>query len=179
MTTYNTSSDAANTMIRAFLTKIGEEYLGHYFNTGSGKGKEIWTRIKEKTFNKKCAFCGSLSDNLTMEHLIMFNRDQCGLHHPGNIVPCCKSCNKRLPDTKKYYDWLEQPEAVCKTIEDYKIRKKKILKHIKDEKYPDLTDDEVNALRAVAMSLYERTSSELEKSINLFKDIHKTLVRRR
>ena len=80
---------------------------------------------------------------------------------------------------QKYYDWLEQLEAVCKTIEDYKIRKKKILKHIKDEKYPDLTDDEVNALRAVAMSLYERTSSELEKSINLFKDIHKTLVRRR
>ena len=24
MTTYNTSSDAANTMIRAFLTKVGE-----------------------------------------------------------------------------------------------------------------------------------------------------------
>ena len=64
-------------MVRAFLTKIGEEYLGHSFNTGSGKGKEIWTRIKEKTFNKKCAFCGSLSENLTMEHLIMFNRDQC------------------------------------------------------------------------------------------------------
>ena len=42
-----------------------------------------------------------------------------------------------------------------------------------------LTDDEVNALRAVAMSLYERTSSELEKSINLFKDIDKTLVRRK
>ena len=39
-------------MIRAFLTKIGEEYLGHSFNTGSGKGKEIWTRIKEKAFDK-------------------------------------------------------------------------------------------------------------------------------
>ena len=50
MTIYNTSSDSANTMIRAFLTKIGEEYLGHSFNTGSGKGKEIWTRIKEKAF---------------------------------------------------------------------------------------------------------------------------------
>ena len=48
-------------------------------------------------------------------------------------------------------------------------RKKQILKHIEDEKYPDLNYDEVNALRAVAMSLYERTSSELEKSINLFK----------
>ena len=45
-------------MIRAFLTKIGEEYLGHSFNTGSGKGKEIWTRIKEKAFDKKCVFMG-------------------------------------------------------------------------------------------------------------------------
>ena len=58
MTTYNTSSDSANTMIRAFLTKIGEEYLGHSFNTGSGKGKEIWIRIKEKRFDKKYTFVG-------------------------------------------------------------------------------------------------------------------------
>jgi hypothetical protein len=29
------------------------------------------------------------------------------------------------------------------------------------------------------MSLYERTSSELEKSINLFRDIDKTLVRKK
>jgi len=39
-------------MIRVFLTKSGEEYLGHSFNIGSGKGKGIWTRIKEKTFDK-------------------------------------------------------------------------------------------------------------------------------
>ena len=53
MTTYNTSSDAANTMIRAFLTKVGETYLGRSFNTGSGKGKEIWSRIKADTFDNK------------------------------------------------------------------------------------------------------------------------------
>ena len=64
MTTYKTSSDAANTMIKAFLTKIGEDYLGHYFNTGSGKGKEIRTGIKEKTFNKKCAFSKDLNTYL-------------------------------------------------------------------------------------------------------------------
>ena len=42
MAIYNTGSDSANTMVRAFLTKIGESYLNHSFNTGSGKGKEIW-----------------------------------------------------------------------------------------------------------------------------------------
>ena len=30
MAIYNTSSDAANTMVRAFLTKIGESYLNHF-----------------------------------------------------------------------------------------------------------------------------------------------------
>ena len=181
MATYNTSSDAANTMIRAFLTKVGESYLEHSFNTGSGKGKEIWTKIKRETFENKCAFCGESSENLTIEHLVMFNREQCGLHHPGNIVPCCKPCNKRQrhQDTKQYYDWMEQLETKSETIDEFKIRKKKILQHIKDKNYPNLNEDEVNALRAVAMSLYESTSSELEKSLNLFKDIDKTLVRRR
>jgi len=56
MAIYNTGSDAANTMVRAFLTKIGESYLNHSFNTGSGKGKEIWREIKNK-FESKCAFC--------------------------------------------------------------------------------------------------------------------------
>ena len=56
MTTYNTSSDAANTMIRAFLTKVGATYLGRFFYTVSGRGKEIWTSIKADPFDNKCAF---------------------------------------------------------------------------------------------------------------------------
>ena len=56
MTTYNTGSDAANTMIGALLTKVGELHLEHTFNTSSGKGKIIWSRIKTETFNSRCAF---------------------------------------------------------------------------------------------------------------------------
>ena len=41
MAKYNTSSDAANTMVRAFLTKVGESYLKHPFNTTNGKGKKF------------------------------------------------------------------------------------------------------------------------------------------
>ena len=37
MAIYNTSSNAANTMVRAFLTKIVESYLNYSFNTGSEK----------------------------------------------------------------------------------------------------------------------------------------------
>lgn len=180
MTTYNTSSDSANTMIRAFLTKIGEIYLGHRFDTGNAKGKEIWTHIKEKTFNLDCAFCGIKTEKPTIEHLVMFNRDQCGLHHPGNIVPCCRNCNRREkhPETKKYLDWVHQLEKKCDSLEHYLERKERIEKHIRDQGYPDLTEDEINALRAVARNLYERVTSELDKSIILFKEIDKTLVRK-
>ena len=142
MAVYNTSSDSANTMIRAFLTKVGEAYLGHSFNTGSGKGKEIWNKIKIQSFENRCAFCHSESEKLTIEHLIMFNRDQCGLQHPGNVVPCCVSCNKRgkHPGSGKYISWVEQLEATCVTIEDLRQRKEIILKHIENENYPKLTE---------------------------------------
>lgn len=47
MAVYNTSSDSANTAIRAFLTKVGEHYWGKSFNTGSGKSKKIFDRKKK------------------------------------------------------------------------------------------------------------------------------------
>ena len=46
MTTYNTSADSANSNVRAFLTKVGEFYLGRSFNTRSGWGGEILGKVK-------------------------------------------------------------------------------------------------------------------------------------
>ena len=106
MTTYNTGSDSANTGVRAFLTKIGEFYLGRSFNTASGEGKKDWIRIKKEVFESKCAYCNSDLEKPTIEHLVMFNRTECGLHHPGNIVPCCSPCNKRDKDEEgNYLTW--------------------------------------------------------------------------
>ena len=51
MAIYNIVSDSANTIVRAFLIKIGESYLNHSFNTRSGKGKEIWRNIKHEFEN--------------------------------------------------------------------------------------------------------------------------------
>ncbi len=181
MTTYNTAADAANTMIRAFLTKVGESYLGHSFNTGSGKGKEHWQRIITETFNSHCAFCDKEEERLTIEHLVMFNREQCGLHHPGNIVPCCKDCNKRgrNPEERRYFDLNKQLKSKCNSEEELEIRKQRIQNHIENENYPRLTEDEINALRAVAMHLSDATSSELDKALKLYKEIDRTLVKKR
>ena len=51
MTTYNTSSDSANTNVRALLTKVGEYYLGRSFNTASGRGKVDWEKIESRCEN--------------------------------------------------------------------------------------------------------------------------------
>ena len=77
MAIYNTDSDSENTAVRAFLTKVGEKYLGRRFNIGSGWGKKKWLQIKEITFQNRCAYCG-IQNQLQMEHLVMFNRNHCG-----------------------------------------------------------------------------------------------------
>lgn len=106
MAIHNTSSDAANTAVRAFLTKVGAKYWGKTYNTGSGNGKAIWSEIKYEIFQGRCCYCGKSSSKLQIEHLTMFNRQEYGLHHPGNTVPVCSECNKRRKDDDgTYLDW--------------------------------------------------------------------------
>lgn len=177
MAIYNTSSDSSNTAVRAFLTKVGEYYWGESFNTGSGKGKQVWNDIK-KYFDNTFAYCGS-DDKLQIEHLLMFNRSECGLHHPGNVVPCCNKCNKR---TKKadgtYNSWIEHLVNVCpkKDIEKNKL---KIEYHIYNSKYkyPKLTDEEVKSIKVISNSLYENIKIEIEKSLRLYKELDESFVK--
>lgn len=181
MTIYNTSADAANTAIRAFLTRVGEYYLGRSFNTGTGKAKNDWNRIKYNVFKGKCAYCSEECASPQIEHIIMFNRADFGLHHPGNIIPTCKSCNKRYkkPDNT-YYTWEEQLEKICQMKDQQdKIpeRKGKIIVHIKTEGYPNLSREEKHAIRVIAESLYKNVQLESDKSLELYRQIHKAFVR--
>lgn len=175
MAIYNTGSDSANTNVRAFLTTIGEHYYGARFDTSSGVGKQTWKEIQEK-FNNSCAYCNSKVQKLTIEHLIMFNRTECGLHHPGNIVPCCKECNKRSRNKdKQYVDWETHLRSLC-SQDKFNQRKEKIKKHMEEYGYPNLSSDEFHALKAITHHLYESTKNELDKSVNLFKSIDANIV---
>ena len=181
MAVYNTSSDSANTAIRAFLTKVGEYYLGHSVNTGRGKGKALWLSIRDNDFNNCCAYCGEENEKLQIEHVFMFNRTEFGLHHPGNIVPCCKGCNKRerLED-KTYCDWEQHLVKVCERRgepEKAKVRKQKILDNFKKHQYPKLNTNEQHAIRVIASSLYENIKTESEKSLDLYKKLDEAFVR--
>jgi len=181
MAVYNSSSDASNTAVRAFLTKVGEFYLGRSFNTGSGKGKADWERIREITFDGNCCYCGTSSAKLQIEHLVMFNRTEYGLHHPGNIAPCCKECNKRSKnDEKNYVDWKTHLEIICNQNEEPQLiqqRKNKILDHINFEQYPQLTEEEKHSIRVIANALYENIKQESERALSLYKQLDEAFVK--
>ena len=109
----------------------------------------------------------------------MMNRDQFGLHHPGNIVPVCSRCNTRKAVNKKYPNWEEHLKLICDgkgEISKFENRKKKIKEHIKKEKYPELSKEEKHAIRVIAESLYANTKSELNKSIELYEKLDEAFV---
>lgn len=181
MAIYNTSSDAANTAVRSFLTKVGEFYLGRSFNTASGKGKADWLRIRDEVFDGCCAYCGLRSNQLQIEHLLMFNRTEYGLHHPGNIVPCCRHCNKRQRKADKTYtNWVEHLKIICMQKSEqalFEKRKSKIKQSVADENYPNLNEEEQHAIRVIANSLYENIKSESSKSLDLYKQLDQAFVK--
>lgn len=111
----------------------------------------------------------------------MFNRSEYGLHHPGNTVPCCPSCNKRerLED-KSYCHWEEHLKKVCiRQSEEhlFKSRHLKLLNHFKKYEYPVLNDNEQHSIRVIANSLYENIKAESEKSLTMYKELDKAFVK--
>ena len=110
----------------------------------------------------------------------MFNRTEYGLHHPGNVVPCCKPCNKRARrEDKSYRTWFEHLESVCHKrgeADRFQERRDRIEKSIADEGYPDLNENERHSIRVIVNSLYENIKNELEKSIDLYKQLDEAFV---
>jgi 5-methylcytosine-specific restriction endonuclease McrA len=175
MASFNTFSDASNTSVRAFLTKVGAFYNDNKkFDTTSGKGKQIWETIKTD-FNHTCCYCGKKSDSLTMEHLIMINRTEFGLHHPGNVVPCCRTCNKRIRNKdKSFANWETHLKHIAR--ENFKVRFNKIKTHMDKYKYPDLTDEEIKTIKVIAESLYKNISTEGEKAYSLYLNLREEFL---
>ncbi len=183
MALYNTPYDAANTAVRAYLTKLGEYYLGYSFNTSSGRGLATWSKIRDTVFSSKCAYCGDAALKLQMDHLIMFNREQFGLHHPGNVVPSCAACNKRTKDKKSIYNtWETHLSIVCETNnckDQFFERWNRIKSHHEQGElaYPKLKESEMKAIRIIANNLYERVKGEFDAAITLYQELDKEFIK--
>lgn len=112
-------------------------------------------------------------------NIYMFNRTEYGLHHPGNVVPVCKSCNERQKDKdKKYIFWQSQLAMKCggESTSTYIERKSKIDVHIERYDYPKLTTQERHAIRVIAESLYENIKAESEKSLRMYRNLDDAFV---
>lgn len=182
MAIYNSSYYTANTAVKAFLTKIGAKYWGKAFNTGPGNGKAIWFEIKDRIFQGKCYYCGKQSGKLQIEYLIMFNKQEYGPHHPGNIVSVCSQCNKRGKNNQgKYLDWENHLRLICEknnNMNRFEERRQKILNHIDLGKfaYPKLSENEKHSIRVIAESLYNNITTETDNSLNLYEKITEAFV---
>ncbi|SDN62502.1 hypothetical protein [Bacillus sp. OK048] len=182
-------SDAANSAIRALLKKIGEIYLTEepelkqMFN--KNKRKNFWEKIK-KEFGHCCAYCGlKVGDKksvknkktgtleevvikLEREHLLMTNKDECGLDHPGNIVPSCGPCNVN----NRKLGWKEHLFEQCAgDFNLYHLRLEKIESHIKKYKYPEIPEEIQREIRKKCDVLYNYVTKSVSESEQYISDI--------
>jgi len=138
-------SDLSNTAIRIFLQEVGSFYdkeRGFEVFKPSSKQKQIVYAY----FESCCAYCGAPLDGdlSTLDHLIPLNRTALGLHAWGNVIACCRHCNKE----KHFKPWVEFLRS--KSGSFFEKRHARILQFIADYKYnPEL------GLHSIAQNLYQ------------------------
>ena len=138
-------SDLSNTAIRIFLQNVGSFYDTERgfepFKPTARQKLDVY-----KFFNNRCAYCGVLLDLdlSTLDHLIPLNRTALGLHAWGNVVACCRHCNKE----KHFKNWLDF--LTVKAGRQLKPRRDRIVAFVEHYRYrPEL------GLHTIAQNLYE------------------------
>lgn len=138
-------SDLSNTAIRIFLQNVGSFYDAERgfepFKPNARQKQEVYA-----FFNSCCAYCGvPLDPDLsTLDHLIPLNRTALGLHAWGNVVACCRHCNK----DKHHKNWMDF--LTIKAGPKARSRRNRILAFVAHYRYkPEL------GLHAIAQNLYE------------------------
>jgi hypothetical protein len=97
-------ADVPNRTVRLFLERVGKQYD---LNRGHHPPYTDLTPELIDRFGGRCAYCGEPppSNGLREEHLVPINRESCGLHAWGNVVPACNECNK----VKRHHPWQDHP----------------------------------------------------------------------
>lgn len=107
----------------------------------SSEMEEEWLRIfGSDDGDLKCAYCGAKATHLDHLHPLIVDTRPTGFGtEPGNLVPCCNSCNQK----KRNMEWKEYMNNYC-NYEGKEERKKKIeeleespLKAIPNERFKE------------------------------------------
>ena len=91
--------DAANTFVRVILSDAGT-ILG-------GITEDEWEHTLAY-FNWRCAYTGAklVDGHIERDHAIPMNREHCGIHLYGNVLPVTKEANRQKA-SKPYYEFVK------------------------------------------------------------------------
>jgi hypothetical protein len=145
--------------------------VGNFYD--KERGFEVFTpTAKQKRsvylfFDDCCAYCGHGldADNATLDHLIPLNRTALGLHAWGNVIACCRFCNKE----KHFKDWLRflQTKSGEEFVSHYKYDPELGLHVIAHNLYQDIGEVGMTLVRlrlkqaeSVIRTVVTRKSSE-------------------
>lgn len=114
--------DAANTFIRVILSDAGT-ILG-------GITEDEWEQTLAY-FNGRCAYTGAklIEGHVERDHAIPMNREHCGIHLYGNVLPATKEANRQKA-SKPYYEFVKD-----------QLLLDKIKAFIKDSRYQERIAD--------------------------------------
>ena len=158
---------AAGSAVRAYLAEIGSVYLGKVYDPKDDGEHRRWWEATVEHFDGRCVYCNTPEEKLprgeriTKEHLIETNRQQCGLHHPGNVVPACSVCNKSREKRRdgSWPTWEQHLQEIGKKhkLSDQTVekRRKRIQQFIDSSGYPELTEEELAYLRRTAAAVHD------------------------
>lgn len=96
--------DAANAFVRVVLSEAGQ-ILG-------GLTDSEWDKTLA-WFGGRCAYTGHelVDGRMERDHAIPMNRNHCGLHLYGNVLPATSEANRRKAG-EHYRDFVEDPERL-------------------------------------------------------------------
>ena len=96
-----------------------QDFLYHLHTCSPNEDKRLWrTSIKEK-WNHKCAYCGTKSKPLSLDHIV----PQCkgGNDHITNVLCACTSCN-HSKGHEPWEQWFKRQKFFTKERYDAIIR---------------------------------------------------------
>ena len=97
--------------------EISNLFVRFLLASASPLTKKQWRETLDH-FGHRCAYCGvPLGETSGKDHAVPINKASIGEHSAGNVVPCCKKCNRRK-HSKGYREFLSNEPERIRRIED-------------------------------------------------------------
>lgn len=69
-----------------------QDFLFHMHTCSPTEAKKMWRNSIKEKWNHSCAYCGSTSEELSIDHVVPQMKG--GNDHITNVVCCCVKCNR-------------------------------------------------------------------------------------